>query len=251
MRRAVPIAACVALAMIATSAGPAAAETGIVHPSGPDPALRQWPSWPYPVGCGRTTFDPSTAFDGPTEAESGGGAPELALQRYIAEGVYAQTPRHYWRLATLTPTRADFASGLLSLGPFVLSFELVAGAWKVVGEPQTCTPRSLRDGRTALAWRLVPNQAIGPRTSHVRVDLSGAGCHGKTPLAEMVEPPLFTGAGRRLAMTIWTTPRSGPSKCPRPKERPLLVELPGKLGNRQLFDGRTYPPLARSPRLRQ
>lgn len=251
MRRVALIAAIAALALGAT-AGPAAAGTGIVHPNGPDPALREWPSWPYPVTCGRNVFDPSTAFDGPTEAEAGSGAPELALRRYLAEGLYAQTPQHYWRLAALSPTRADFASGLLSLGPFFLSFELEAGEWRVVGEPQTCTPRSLRDGRTALAWHLAPGQSLGPRTRRIKVDLSGAGCHGKTPLAELAERPRFVRVGRRLAMTIWSAPRKGRFTCIGARtEKPLNVTLPTRLGGRQLFDGRTYPPLARSPRLRQ
>jgi hypothetical protein len=241
------------LAVLALPASsPATGGTGIVHPDGPDPALKDWPSWPYPVDCGRASFDPVTAFSGPTEAESGGGAPELALRRYLAEGVYAQTPQHYWRLASLTPTRADFASGLLSLGPFFLSFELEGGTWKVIGEPQTCTPRSLREGRTALSWSLTPGQRLSPRTRKVQVDLSGAGCHGKTQLADLAEPPRFTGTGRRLAITIWTRPRGGISSCVAPRsERPLVVRLPGKLGGRQLFDGRTYPPLARSARFRQ
>jgi hypothetical protein len=256
MRRGALIAAIAALALalalaLGATAGPAAAGTGIVHPSGPDPVLREWPNWPYPVTCGNNVFDPSTAFDGPTEAEAGSGAPELALRRYLAEGLYAQTPQHYWRLAALSPTRADFASGLLSLGPFFLSFELEAGEWSVLGEPQTCTPRSLREGRKALGWRLAPGQGIGPRTRGVRVDLSGGHCHGKTPLSELVEPPQFAGAGRRLAMTIWLAPRTHPGTCPRARETPLLVKLPGKLGTRQLFDGSTYPPLARSSRLRQ
>lgn len=250
MRRGALIAAIVALAL-AANAGSAAAGTGIVHPSGPDPVLSEWPSWPYPVGCGQATFDPSTGFGGPTEAEIGAGAPEIALRRYLAEGVYAQTPQHYWRLANLTPTRADFASGLLSLGPYFLSFELEAGEWKVTGEPQTCTPRSLREGRTALSWRLAAGQGIGPRTTRIRVVLSGGNCHGKTPLAELIEPPQFSGADRRLAMTIWLAPRTHPGTCPRAVERPLVVKLPGRLGARRLFDGQTYPPLSRSSRLRQ
>ncbi len=72
MSRGTLIAACVGLVLLAApAASSAAGGTGIVHPSGPDPALKAWPSWPYPVACGRATFDPASAFDGPTEAESG------------------------------------------------------------------------------------------------------------------------------------------------------------------------------------
>ncbi len=247
MRRGVAL---IAAALAIALPGSAAAGTGVVHPSGPDPTLSEWPSWPYPVSCAGAVVDPVAGFAGPTEAQNGAGGPEQALRRYIEEGLYSQTPRLYWRLVSLSATRADFASGLLALGPFWLSFQLVEGRWAPIGSPATCKPRSVIEGREAIGWRLSAGQGIGPRTRTVRIELIDDRCHGKRSLSELVEKPRFWTSGSRLMIGIWLPPL-GRQKCPRPREKPLVVKLPGALGKRRLFDGSVYPPLPRSSRFRQ
>jgi hypothetical protein len=231
---------------------PAGAAVGITHPDGPDPAVSAWPSWPFQTTCTGVAFDPVAIFGGPTEAELGTGAPEQALRRYIVEGLYAKTPRHYWRLVAATEATATFASGLLSVVPYWLSFRLADGVWRPVEYARPCQPRSYRNERLAVHWRLAPGQKLTRRTRRVKVVLSYSGCHGSSPIADYVGEPAFVGAKRKLAIAFWADGLPpGPHTCPKPAEPAVTVRLRGKLGKRQLFDGATYPPLPRSSRLRQ
>ncbi len=244
MRRAAIVwftAAALALAF-ATSAQ---AGFSITYPQGPDPAVSEWPGWPHPVSCGGLSFDPVAAFDGPTEAATGLGAAELALRAYLEAN--PSIPKHFWRLVITSETRAEFADGRLPQGPLWLSFELINGKWAPAGLPDYCVPRTVREGLVASAWTLAPGQRLAPGTRRVRVELAGDGCTGGQSLDAMAQRPEFTEVGRKLAITIWLEPPPpGISNCRRLIEPPLVVRLPGRLGHRRLYDGRTYP-----PRLRQ
>jgi hypothetical protein len=220
----------------------------IVYPKGPDPAVGEWPAWSSQVSCGGLDFNPVAAFGGPTEAESGTGGAELALQRYLAEiSAYTTVSKRYWRLLAATETRTEFAEGRLEQGPLWLSFELSNGQWTHVGMPSYCVPRTVREGRVATRWTLTRGQALGRKTKRILVDLSGGGCNGGASLNAMAEKPEFRQFGKRLVMTIWLKPLPpGVYTCQALVEPPLAVKLPGRLGGRRLFDGATYP-----PRLRQ
>jgi hypothetical protein len=236
------------LLLLIALAGFARAGFSITYPKGPDPTVTEWPEWPDPVTCGGLSFDPVTAFGGPTEAENGSGAPELALRRYLDENLSPQIPKRFWRLVVATETRAEFAIGRLSQGPLWLAFDLADGQWRPAGLPGYCTPRTLRDGRTPTAWTLAPSQRLGKRTTRVAVNLHDGRCRDRRTLASLAEAPEFQQVGGRLVMRIWLESLPpGPHTCPKRKhEPPLVVKLPGRLGDRKLYDGRTYP-----PRLRQ
>jgi hypothetical protein len=128
--------------------------------AGPDPALAEWPEFPYRVACREITFDPMAVFSGPTNAERGSLSSERALHT-------------------------------------------------------------------------------------VRVDV-GAPCARGENLAAQAEDPVFDEIDGKLLMTVWLRPQhgGGPSFCEEdvPRGPPLVVELPGPLGNRELFDGGVFPP---------
>lgn len=219
---------------------------GVKYANGPDPAVSRWPSWPNPTGCLGVTFDPVAVFSGPTEAENGAGGAELALRRYIDEGLYPQTPTRFWRLVSTTGSEAFFASGLLRQGLFWLAFQLVDGQWRLAGNLDECRARTVREGNPAIRWDLAepPDQ----RARSIRVWLTGAYCgpHGGGS-NRRAEVPEFRQFGRRLVMTIWEEPPPSLSPgavrgCRRKREGPLWVRLPGPLGKRQLWDGSVYPP---------
>jgi hypothetical protein len=216
---------------------------GVRYANGPDPAVSRWPSWPNATSCLGVTFDPVAVFSGPTEAEKGTGGAELALRRYLDEGIYPQTPTRFWRLVASTDTRDYFASGLLQQGLFWLSFQLIDGQWRVVGNLEECRPRTARDGGISVRWDLVPEKGPRADAKRVRVKLVGAeGCNGGRSLNAVADPE-FHRFGRKLVLTVWVDPLPpGVRTCEKRREPPLTVKLPGRLGKRQLWDGSFYPP---------
>ena len=179
----------------------------IVHADGPDPAARAWPTWPYPVGC--LVAPPSTrstAFDGPTEAESGSGRartrPAAATSTKASTrscrpdtGAWSRSP----------PTRAVFASGLLELGLFWLSFELDDGAWRVVGDVDELQRRA-RSAKARPRSTWAPGRGPEPEPR----DHGGSrSTSTRRRLRRRKEPqrggrtPEFRRIGRKLVLTIW------------------------------------------------
>ena len=227
---------------------PAQAGVSITYPTGPDPAVSEWPRWPYQVACGGLPFDPVASFGGATEAEKGSGGPELALRRYLeVAATEAAISKSYWRLVVAGETRAEFAEGRLGQGALWVSFELSGGEWRPTAPLGYCVPRTIREGRPAGRWTLAEDQVLGKNTRRIRIVPSGGGCNGGRSVNAMVERPVFTQFGRKLVMTIWLEPLPpGGYTCQALIEPPLSVRLPGRLGSRRLFDGGTYP-----PRLRQ
>jgi hypothetical protein len=235
---AIAIAAVLSLGFAATAQG-----WGVKYASGPDPAVYRWPSWPYPTSCLGVSFDPVAVFSGPTEAEKGSGGPELALRRYLNEGLYPQVPTRFWRLVTATDTRVSFASGRLEQGLFWLAVELVDGEWRVAGNLDECRARTVRDGEVAVRWDRAPGQGLTRRAKRVLVKLTGSeGCNGGRSLNAAAEPE-FRRVGGKLVLTVWVEPLPpGVYTCEKRIEGPLTVKLPGRLGRRQLWDGSFYPP---------
>jgi hypothetical protein len=227
-------------------AAPAVSANGFVvtYADGPDPAVSSWPEWPYPVGCLGVTFDPVAVFGGSTEAEKGTGAPELALRRYLDEGLYPQLPTEFWRQVAASPGRVSFASGRLEQGLFWLTAEETSpGQWSVVGNLDECTARSIREGEAAIAWGLAKGQRLDRKTRRIEVELHSSGaCDGGRSRNDAAEPR-FRRISRKLVLTIWLKPLPpGNYTCERRREGPLSLKLPGPLGRRQLWDGGSFPP---------
>jgi hypothetical protein len=216
---------------------------GVKYANGPDPAVSRWPSWPHPTGCLGVTFDPVAVFSGPTDAEKGTGGPELALRRYLDEGLYPQVPTRFWRRVATTDSEVSFASGRLEQGLFWLAFRLADGQWSFAGNLEECRARTVRDGSVAVRWDLAPGQGLRAKAKRIRVKLTGSeGCNGGRSLNASAGPE-FRRFGRKLVLTVWVDPLPpGVYTCEKRREPPLAVKLPGRLGKRQLWDGSTYPP---------
>jgi hypothetical protein len=234
----------------------AAAVAKVGHPAGgrPDPGTKTWVQWPHDVSCENgLPFDPVAAFSGPTGAERGGLASERALAGVLASGELPRVRPHGWRRLAETAKVADFAAGHLfnKPGPSSVSelewieLEKVGGSWQLGSFRANCLLGSIRDGTRATPWRLPPEEHLNRDTRGVTVELSPQVCNraGGIRLAK----PEFREQNGALLMTLWLRPErpraSEPSSpCP-PRGKRVRVELPEKLGHRQLFDGGTYPPL--------
>lgn len=216
---------------------------------GPDPAVQEWPDWPYPTTCHDLAFDPVAAFSSPTGVEHGSRPSEVALREYLREmesWPYRLVPLSNWRLLAETSDRADFASGRLlgPGGPSVISVEYEDGAWKGSGLSGGCWPESIVGGIRAIKWRLASDQkALGKDTRTIQVDLGPGPCaSGRSQNARAMKP-VFRQIGRKLLMIMRLRPLPpGHYSCEGIIDPPLAVRLPGRLGKRKLYDGGTYPP---------
>ncbi len=241
----------------------AGAPSAVASPSpGSDPVVAEWPHWPYQVSCGGVSFDPVSVFSGPAGAETGTLPSELALRQFLADPTIAllSLSGTGWRLASESATEAVFISGRLAEGLESVRLELTEGSWKLVGGG-TCTPQSDLQGLPVVDWRLTSEQpALNENTRRLRITIGGGPCNSGVPYHPL--KPVFRQLGKRLLMTIMINPPSpGPKTCEGVQQPPFTVTLPGKLGDRKLFDGGTYPPLSaaetrpgyssRSARLRQ
>lgn len=228
-------------------------------PAGSDPAVRQWPHWPYQSVCYGPPFDPVTVFSGPAVAEFGSTSAETALRETIRSKVPLPLPENGWRLASESESNGVFVNGRLSSPyPIWASFERDAQGWKLIGTG-SCTPQTVIQGLVAVTWELAEGQSLGKNARRMLVDLGSGPCDGGASQNARARKPVFRQLGKRLLMTMTLKPVSpGVHICPGVTEPPLTVALPGRLGRRELFDGGTYPPRpavvaqpARSSRLRQ
>jgi hypothetical protein len=194
------------------------------------------------------TFDPITVFGGPTDAEKGTGGPELALRKYIDEGLYPQLPTRFWRQVTASPGSVSFSSGRLEQGLFWLTAgEQSPGQWTIVGNLEECRARSIHDGETAIDWGLAKGEKLSRESRRIEVNLHASGrCDGGRSHNEAAEPR-FRQIDGKLVLTIWLEPLpAGKYNCKKRKEGPLSLRLPGPLGKRQLWDGGSFPSVRES-----
>jgi hypothetical protein len=212
---------------------------------GADPAVRKWPSWPYPTTCGYRLFDPISIFSAPATAEFGSTPAERALRRFLRHPVIPWVPRHNWRLLYERGRTAEFVSSPLSSdprnAPEQLLFERRGRRWKWTGSGP-CVPASVIEGHPAVYWDLPEDHAkLTPETSEIEVNLGPGECASGRSQNKRAHP-VFTEVDGKLLLTIWLTPVHGGGTCIGISEPPLKVQLPEPLGQRELFDGGTYPP---------
>lgn len=220
---------------------------GAPIPQGPDPMVAKWPHWPYPTTCGSgPTFDPASAFSGPTEAEAGPGPAEAELRETIEEWQtgFPTLPRHHWRLLGQEPGVAVFSQGRLP-GVHHLTLEESNGTWDFAGYSSNCQPKSVVNGREAITWTLSSKQSrLRPSTRQLWIDLGPGECAGGMSQNARAMSPVFFELGRRLLLVMRLKPLPpGNYTCPGIFEPPLRVKLPRPLGDRVLFDGGVYPPV--------
>jgi len=212
---------------------------------GADPAVRQWPSWPYPVSCGARAFDPVAIFSTPAAAELGSTPGERALRRFLRHPVIPWVPRHNWRLLYEHGRVAEFISSPLSSNtqraPEWLLFERRSGHWKWGGSGP-CIPATVVDGHPAISWDLPEDHPqLNAETTQIEVNLGPGECASGKSQNKRAHP-VFSELEGKLLLTIWLTPLKGAQTCIGLIEPPLKVELPEPLRDRQLYDGGTYPP---------
>jgi hypothetical protein len=222
---------------------------------GPDPVTKSWPKWPHEVCCeDGLPFDPVAAFSTQTGVERGELPAERALRRVLESGELTRVRRHGWRHLSETPRIAEFAAGRLFTkpGPTNVSelewieLQKVGGSWQLGSFREFCMLRSIRVGTRATPWTLDEEQDPNPNSRRIHVFLEPQVCDQVRSFP--IQKPEFREQNGYLLMTLWRRPghrrppTAGRRTCP-PQSKKVTIELPEKLGRRQLLDGGTYPPL--------
>ncbi len=229
---------------------------------GADPITEAWSHWPYPTSCGiGIPFNPVTTFRGPAAAEEGTTPAEIALRSILTDPQlgWLGYPPSGWRLVSEDAELAVFVSGQLSTQIDQLQFLSVAqneGVWKWNGSG-SCQLRSVLPEGEVVTWDLAREQpALDEDTRFIRINLGAGGCASGASQNDRARKPVFRQLGRKLLLTMSIEPMPpGIYTCIGVIDPPMRVRLPGRLGNRTLFDGASYPPRSasetRSARLRQ
>jgi hypothetical protein len=219
-------------------------------PASPDPALADWPGWPYQATCGYMGFSPVRVFSGSAQAEHRDGAAEAALRGMLARNFPFPLPDHGWRLGARRRGKALFLHGRLgaefeSPGQLEdLELERRDGRWQMRTGGGFCNMFTVWHGRDAGAWQLAPKQPpLGPATQRRQV-ITGARC-GRNQKPPQITPRFDEIAGK-LVMTLLLRYQDTPGGICEPglpPWPPVVVELPEPLGDRELYDGAFFPPL--------
>jgi len=212
---------------------------------GADPAVRWWPSWPYPTTCGQRLFNPVSVFSSAATAELGSTPAERALRGFLRHPIIPWVPRRNWRVLYEHGRTAEFLSSPLSSNPRrapeLLLFERRGGHWKWTGSGP-CIPASVVTGHPAVFWDLPEDHAkLTPETTQIEVNLGPGECDSGRSQNKRAHP-VFDELEGVLLLAIWLTPVHGGQTCQGLIEPPLKVQLPGPLGDRKLYDAGTYPP---------
>ncbi len=215
--------------------------------SGPDPAVTEFPDWPFEVSCesGVNPFNPLEAFAGPTGAELGSTPAELALARFLKNGLLESIgiSKHDWRLISETNDFAQFSHGRVAGQLEWVTFSKRAGDWSFEGYSSDCDPESVLDKGTIVTWSLARKQKnLTPRSKTIWIDLGPGECASgalQNPRAHFY----FRALGRKLLMIAWLDPISRGGTCLGTIEPARKVRLPFPLGEYRLYDGSTFPPL--------
>lgn len=222
----------------------------VAAPTGPDPVVQKWPSWPHPVTCGSLEFDPISVFSGPTDAERGRGGAERALRRFLREPGWGWIPKRHWRLVAKNKRLAEFVQGRASVHiereMSALAFYRPKQRWKWAGSGG-CIPRTVRNHLPASEWDLWEGEPPSPESETLVVGIEEVACHGFTDPLERLQKPEVTFTDNAALITFWVRPLRGGATCPAPPPSEYELKLPEPLGDRQLFDAGTYPPRAINP----
>ena len=234
-------------AKASTAASSAPSESPPAESPSQEPSEEPSPAPSGPVqmlGCDQEgPAFPVTGLDAPAGAEQTDDPAAVALIDFLAGPDGTDLPASDWRELVRTKTTVLFAQDDPSgeVGQLVVArAELSDGAWTVVGSSQ-CRPRTWYHNSYGLAaeWKLSAKVAA-TATSFRALVTERACASGENASGRMAKPRIeYTDTD--ITITIGVRPLEGPQDCPANPATPLTIRLEEPLGDRQLFDGGSYP----------
>lgn len=199
--------------------------------------------------CGDGAF-PYRALSAPATAEQADDGPTAALRRLIAGSTgIPNYPPAGWRRLSVTADTVEFGHG----EPPVLDGSVVVrsenGDWRPDRYGSACIVRPFFSDGIAASWKLDPAAAPpGPGSTSVRVLVSDSQCaSGRSPEDRLRQPQVRVRPDA-VVVTFIADHLAGNQTCPSHPPARRTVELPERMGHRQLLDGATMP--AQPPCLR-
>jgi hypothetical protein len=213
--------------------------------SGSDPAIAEFPDWPFEVSCewNANPFNPLVAFATPTGAELGSTPAELVLAQFLRNGPLTNEgiSKHRWRLISETADFAQFTRGRVAGSLEWVAFHKEDNEWRFQSYSSDCDPQPVLGKGTIVTWNLAPEQKnLTPQSRTIWVDLGPGECSSGTPQNPRAHF-YFRALGRKLLMIAWLDPISE-GTCEGSIEPARKARLPFPLGEYRLYDGSSFPP---------
>lgn len=199
-----------------------------------------------PLKCGTPLVFGVEALNGPRGAEQADHPLAARLREMLADGSLPN--RSGWVLVVL---ERDAALFLVPAAPgndpdfWNAEFDLVDGSWEPHRFGQ-CDIQPAFEGSEAATWELVPGEEPDSDSMSFDVMVTEQACaSGASPEGRIIGPGIVLTEDAVIVI-LGTRQPPGPQTCePGPSAR-IRVELPEPLGDRQLFDGSTFPPEPRN-----
>ncbi len=126
----------------------------------------------------------------------------------------------------------------------VASLELRGDVWTLTGWG-TCHLVVEAPGFGNATMVLDPDTEPDPTSTELNVLINERDCaNGEPPTGRQVKP-VVVADGDRLVVTVLVEPIAGDASCPGNPWHPITITLDEPLGDRQVFDGSTVPPMLR------
>lgn len=199
-----------------------------------------------PLTCGSPLVFGVEALDGMPGAEMAAHPAAENLRQFLADG--SLPDRSGWRLVVLN------GEGVLFLLPgtreegvsyWNAEFGPAAAGWQPVRWGQ-CDLRPAFEGIEPARWELAPNTLVGRDTQALEVRVFEQACaSGASPDDRIVGPAVIL-LEDSVIIILGTRPLPGPQTCEPGLAATVRVELPERLGDRELLDGSSFPAEPRS-----
>jgi hypothetical protein len=187
---------------------------------------------------------PANVLDEPAVAELGPAAQAQALRAFVTtpDATKEGYPARGWRLVSSDPTRVAFVAPGRD-GWLFVSVEDVPdlGGWQA-WEYGTCDLQvELPEGIGFATWELDPALPPQPDATSLTVLGTEVACSSGTPMTGRLLEPIVLYAPEAVTIALLVREQPGGQDCTGNRPEPVVVVLGEPLGNRELFDGSSYP----------
>jgi hypothetical protein len=258
VRSNLPALAAVCLALIVGASVLAVAVIRNGTAVGPGPTATPSPSPSDLVGCwgAAPAFSPDR-LTGTADAESGSSAAAAVLRDLLASGQNPGYPSQGWYLAFESSDQVMFLAGASSPSGYEqVTVERGSGGqfatdgWSLSTYGSCVLYAMPPEGYGTASWRLDPAYPVTPASTELHLLVTENACHGTVAASQdRIRADVVYG-DESVTVLISVRRDQGVWTCPTPPSASYVLQLAEPLGDRDLEDGGSWPPvtvLAQSP----